>query len=81
MGGLCPGTNESAGKHRSGKTRHGLKWLRIALVEAGHAAGRSKNTYLGAHYHRIRGRRGPAKAAVATGHSILVILLAHAVHR
>ena len=71
--GMCPGNNESAGKHRSGRTRHGSKWLRIALVEAGLAAGRSKNTYLGSHYHRIRGRRGPAKAAVATGHSILVI--------
>ena len=51
----------------------GSKWLRIALVESAHAAARSKNTYLGSHYHRIRGRRGPAKAAVAVGHSILVI--------
>ncbi len=71
--GMCPGNNESAGKHRSGKTRHGSKWLRIALVEAGQAAGRSKDTYLSAQYARIRGRRGPAKAAVAVGHSILVI--------
>jgi transposase len=71
--GMCPGNNESAGKHRSGRTRHGDKWLRIALVEAAQAAGRSHNTYLGAHYHRIRSRRGPAKAAVAVGHSILVI--------
>lgn len=71
--GMCPGNNESAGKHLSGRTRHGSKWLRIALVEAGHAAGRSKNTYLGSHYHRIRGRRGPGRAAVAVGHSILVI--------
>jgi len=71
--GMCPGNNESAGKHRSGRTRHGSKWLRIALVEAAHAAARSKNTYLSAQYHRIRGRRGPRKAAVAVGHSILVI--------
>lgn len=71
--GMCPGNNESAGKHRSGRTRHGSKWLRIALVEAGQAAGRSKNTYLSSHYARVRGRRGPAKAAVAVGHSILVI--------
>ena len=71
--GMCPGNNESAGKHRSGRTRHGSKWLRIALVEAAQAAGRSKNTYLSAHYSRVRGRRGPAKAAVAVGHSILVI--------
>lgn len=71
--GMCPGNNESAGKHRSGRTRYGSKWLRIALVEAGQAAGRSKNTYLAAHYHRVRGRRGPGRAAVAVGHSILVI--------
>ena len=72
--GMCPGNNESAGKHRSGRTRHGSKWLRVALVEAAHAAARSKDTYLAAHYHRIRGRRGPGRAAVAVGHSILVII-------
>ncbi len=71
--GMCPGNNESAGKHRSGRTRHGSKWLRIALVEAAQAAGRSKDTYLAAQYARVRGRRGPGRAAVAVGHSILVI--------
>jgi transposase len=71
--GMCPGNNESAGKHRSGRTRHGSKWLRMALIEAAHAAGRSKDTYLAAQYARIRGRRGPGRAAVAVGHSILVI--------
>jgi transposase len=71
--GMCPGNNESAGKHHSGRTRKGSKWLRRALVEAAWAAARSKGTYLSAHYHRIKGRRGPKKAAVAVGHSILVI--------
>ena len=71
--GMCPGNNESAGKHKGGRARHGSKWLRITLVEAAHAAARSKDTYLAAHYRRIRGRRGPSKAAVAVGHSILVI--------
>jgi transposase len=70
--GMCPGNNESAGKHRSGRTRHGSKWLRTALVEAAHAAARSKGTYLAAKYARIRGRRGPGRASVAVGHSILV---------
>ena len=55
--GMCPGNNESAGKHHSGKTRKGSKWLRKALVEAAHAAARSKGTYLAANYNRIRGRR------------------------
>ncbi len=71
--GMCPGNDESAGKRRSGKTRKGSKWLRGALIEAAHAASRSKRTYLSAQYARLRGRRGPKKAAVAVGHSILVI--------
>ena len=40
--GLCPGNNESAGKHHSGRTRKGSKWLRAVLVEAAHAAARTK---------------------------------------
>jgi transposase len=71
--GMCPGNDESAGKRRSGKTRKGSKWLRSALIEAAYAAARSKGTYLAAHYARLKGRRGPKKAAVAVGHSILVI--------
>jgi transposase len=58
---------------RSGKTRKGSKWLRSALTESARAAARSKGTYLAAHYARLRGRRGSKKAAVAVGHSILVI--------
>ncbi len=71
--GLCPGSNESAGKHYSGKTRKGSKWLRSALVQAANAAARSKGTYLAAHYARIKGRRGHKKAVIAVAHSILVI--------
>lgn len=71
--GMCPGNNESAGKHRSGKTRKGSKWLRTTLVEAARAAARSKGNYLAAQYSRLRPRRGPNKAAVAVAHSILVI--------
>lgn len=56
-----------------GKTRKGSKWLRSALTEWARAAARSKGTYLAAHYARLRGRRGSKKAAVAVGHSILVI--------
>jgi transposase len=31
---VCPGLNASAGRRRSGKTRHGNRWLRKALTEA-----------------------------------------------
>jgi transposase len=70
--GMCPGNNESAGKHRSGRTRKGSKWLRSALTESARAAARSKGSYLSAQYHRLKGRRGTNRAAVAVGHSILV---------
>lgn len=70
--GMCPGHDESAGKRRSGTTRSGNPALRTALIEAAHAAGRSKGTYLGAQYHRLAARRGGKRAAVAVGHSILV---------
>src|SRR5213079_2157967 len=68
--GICPGTNQSGGKRRSGKTRHGDRWLRTALSEAARAAARTKNTYLASHYWQIRGRRGDAKAIGATRHDI-----------
>jgi transposase len=70
---LCPGHHESAGKRTSGKTRKGNRSLRVALVEAAHAAGRSRGTYLSTQYHRFAARRGKKKAAVAVAHSILVI--------
>lgn len=72
--GMCPGNRQSAGKRFSGKTRKGSPWLRTALVEAAHAAARSKNTYLSAQYHRLAARRGAKKAAVALGHTLLVII-------
>lgn len=72
--GMCPGTRQSAGKRFSGKTRKGSPWLRTALIEAAHAAAHSKHTYLSAQYHRLVARRGAKKAAVALGHTLLVII-------
>lgn len=69
---MCPGNHESAGKQRSGKARKGSKWLGTYLSEAAKAAGRSKGTYLGAQYQRLRARRGASIATKAVGHSILV---------
>jgi transposase len=41
--GICPGHHESAGKRKSGKTRHGNRWLRGALGTAAMAATRTKD--------------------------------------
>ncbi len=69
---MCPGNNESAGKRKSGRTRRGSPWLRSALVEAARAAQRTKGTYLGAQYRRLKARQGGKRAAIAVGHSILI---------
>lgn len=71
--GLCPGNNESAGKHKSGRTRKGNRHLRAALVEAALAATRTRDSYFSAQYARIMRRRGHRKAVIAVAHSILVI--------
>lgn len=71
---LAPGNHESAGKRKSGKRRRGQKWLVTALIEAAHAASRSKDTYLAAQFHRLRARRGTKRAAVAVAHSIVTII-------
>jgi transposase len=71
--GMCPGNHESAGKRLSGRTRKGNPWLRSALIEAGQAAGHTKQSYLGTQFRRLMARRGKKRAAVAVGHSILVI--------
>jgi transposase len=74
--GLCPGNNESAGKHHRAKTRKGNREVREALVEAAWAAGRT-GTYLGARFRRLHrrfGKQGGSKAAVAIAHNLLVIV-------
>jgi transposase len=71
--GRCPGNNLTGGKHRSGKTTKGNRWLGEVLIECAWAAARSRDTYLSAQYWRLARRIGKKKAAVAVGHSILVI--------
>jgi transposase len=78
--GLCPGNHESAGKHKSGKTRKGNIWLRGALVEAALGATRTKNSAVAARYRRVLRHRGHKKAIIAVAHSLLVTayhVLAH----
>ena len=71
--GRCPGNNLTGGKRRSGKPTKGNRWLGEVLIECAWAAARSRDTYLSAQYWRLARRIGKKKAAVAVGHSILVI--------
>lgn len=70
--GVCPGSNQSAGKNKSGRITYGNKYLRSLLVECGWAASRTKNTYLSSKYKNLAGRRGKKKAIIAIGHKILI---------
>jgi transposase len=70
--GTAPGSNESAGRVKSTKTRPGNRYLKGALGVAALSASRSKNTYFNAKYRRIAYRRGPMKALVAVEHAMLV---------
>jgi transposase len=71
--GVAPGNHESAGKRASGKTRKGHRFLRTSLVQAAHAAARTKHTYLSAQYRRLATRRGKKRAILAVAHSMLVM--------
>lgn len=72
--GVCPGSNESAGRVKSTKTRPGNSYLKAALGIAAMTASRQKNTYFAVKYRRIAARRGPLKAIVAIEHAMLVAI-------
>lgn len=69
--GLCPRNDESAGKRRSTRVRHGAPWLKTTLVQSAWAAVRAKDTYLQAQFFRLKSRRGPKKAILAVAASML----------
>ncbi len=69
--GLCPGNNESAGKHKAGTTRKGDRWLRTALTEAALSAVRAKDSPYAVRYRRIMRHRGHKKAVIAVAHALL----------
>ena len=43
--GICPGTNESAGKRKSGRMRKGNPYVRRLLCEFAHAASRTESAF------------------------------------
>lgn len=72
--GVCPGNEESAGKRKRSRTTKGNVWLRRALCQAAWAASRKKDSYFQAQHRRLASRRGRKRAAMAVGHSLLVVI-------
>ena len=78
--GICPGNHESAGKHASGRRRHGNACLQPVLVEIAWAAVRHEG-YLRSLYRRhvtrnggYRSRAARNKAIITVAHAVLVII-------
>ena len=69
--GLAPGNNESAGKRRPAHIGTGERPIRRALVQAAHAAVRSRQTYLSALYYRLASRRGKQRVIIVVAHSLV----------
>lgn len=72
--GLCPGLNQSAGKHGSTRIRPGAPWLKPILVQAAWVAVRGRESYARALYHRLARRSGKKAAIVAVAASLLTAI-------
>lgn len=68
--GICPGNNESAGKHKSRHTTHGNPWFRELLIECAWSASRKKESPFQARYNRLKPKIGHKRALVAVAHAL-----------
>ncbi len=68
--GICPGNNESAGKHKNGRIRKGNTYARRVLCEFAHAAVRTPSAFK-AKFQSLMPRRGYKRAIIAIAHKIL----------
>ena len=66
------GTTKREANDSVGASERRNRWAKTVLIQAAHAAAQTQ-TYLGEQDRRINARRGAKRAAVAVGHSILVI--------
>jgi len=72
--GLCPSTDQSAGRTYHGRTRgSGRRLLKWALVEAAHTAVR-RDSYFASVFHHHANRKGTGKAYVAVARKMAVVV-------
>jgi transposase len=72
--GVCPGSNESAGHNRSGRSAKGNRFLRRLLCQAAQAAVRTNGSHLQAIFKRLVVRLGYVKAVWAIAHRMSKIV-------
>ena len=72
--GLCPGQNESAGKHKRSRMRKGDRWLKAVMVQCAVSAVKKKDSYYKAQFNRLRAKHGSKKAFCAVAASMLTAI-------
>jgi transposase len=72
--GVCPGNNESAGRHKPAPTKDGNKYLKESLGQAALNIAKQKTGFLSTRYKKIANRRGKPRAIVATEHTIVTAI-------
>jgi transposase len=70
---LSPGNNGSAGKRKSGRTRHGNNTIRYILCECANAARMTKST-LASKFKSLMVRKSHKKAIVALAHKMIRLI-------
>jgi transposase len=70
-GGVCPGNNESAGKHKSRHTTHGNPWFRMTVVECAWSASRTKDSAFQIKYQGLKPKIGHKRALIAVAHLLV----------
>jgi len=68
--GICPGNNESAGKHKSGRLRKGNQYVRRLLCEFAHAASRTTSVFK-SKFQTLVIRRGYKRSIIAIAHKLM----------
>jgi transposase len=72
--GISPGNNRSAGKSKSSHVKKANKFLFAALVQAGWAAARKRDSIFQRKFHRWVGKLGKKRANVAIARSLLRVV-------
>jgi len=73
--GVCPGSHESAGKNKTGRTRKGNRYLRQMLCEASNSARKTESQFKYI-YQGLAIRRGHNRAILAIGRKLLEVAFA-----
>lgn len=70
---LCPGNDESAGKHRKGKKRHANRYVRSLMCEFAQAARRTISVFK-LKFQSMVVRRGHKRSIIALAHKMLRVI-------